>query len=446
MSETVIELNDKAIRVGDSSGLLLHSPGFALADDKELHLGEKAEQQARLKPTKSYNKYWQELNLDPIDHGNDFRHHADIAFAHLQHLTEEAGIDGNVILAVPGSFTRQQLSILLGLTSHCDFNVAGIVDSAVAAAIASARSRNVIYADIQLHQVVLTKLNVADQALQGGSTVQIPGVGSQNFMDLVMQLATGMFIQQCRFNPQHNAGSEQQLYNELPSWLAQAQDGNLILELQAGSTVHTAKMPYDALVSSLGGHFKKINDQIAALATEADTQLILSSHLAALPGFQASIAPSLDMLVADPHVVNEFALEYRKLITANPDGMQWVKSLPVSEQVATAVAGLKPSASSPTHVLFQNRAVPVGNIDIENREAVNGNAITANVLTLNIAGLPASLGRIEKRDDGVYFNSGELEFLHNRQAASGERKLEIGDHLQFTGGDDELTLIQVHDV
>ncbi len=446
MSEKVIELNDRAIRVGDSSGLLLHSPGFALADDNELHLGEKAEQQARLKPTKSYNKYWHELNLDPIDHGNNFRHYADIAFAHLQHLSEEADIDGDVILAVPGSFTREQLSILLGLTNHCDFNVAGIVDSAVAASIAAARARHVIYADIQLHQVVLTKLNIADQQLNGGSTVQIPGVGSQNFMDLMLQLATGMFIQQCRFNPQHNANSEQQLYNELPGWLVQAQEGNLILELQAGTTRHTAKMPYEALVSSLNGHFKKINDQIAALATEADTQLIVSSNLAALPGFHASISPSLDMLVLEPHVINDACLEYRDLITSNPDGMQWLKSLPVTE--TSQAAATKPAGhdQAPTHVLYQNRAVPVGNINIENREAVNGNAMTAGAITLSISGLPASLGRIEKRQDGVYIDSGELEFLLNKQSVSGERKLSVGDHLQFTDGEDELTLIQVRDV
>ncbi len=446
MSETVIELNDKAIRVGDSSGLLLTSPGFALADDNELHLGESAEQQARLKPTKSYNKYWQELNLDPIDHGNDFRHYADIAFAHLQHLGEEADIGGDVILAVPGSFTRQQLSILLGLTSHCDFNVAGIVDSAVAAAVASARARNIIYADLQLHQVVLTRLNIDDQQVHGGSTVQIPGVGSQNFMDLMMQLATGMFIQQCRFNPQHNAGSEQELYNELPGWLVQAKEGNLILELQAGSTVHTAKMPYDALVSSLQGHFRKISDQIAALATEADTQLIVSANLASLPGFHASIPPTMDLLVLEPHVVNDACLEYRDLITTNPDGIQWVKSLPASDDSKLDVSRSRTGENLPTHILFRNRAVPLGNMTIENRESVNGNALTSSVLTLSINGLPASLGRIEKRKDGVYFDSGEVEFLLNQQNEVGERKLAIGDHLQFAGGEDQLTLIQVRDV
>ena len=46
MSLKVIELNDSAIKVGDDSGLLLQSPGFALTAGTGLQLGEAAEQQA----------------------------------------------------------------------------------------------------------------------------------------------------------------------------------------------------------------------------------------------------------------------------------------------------------------------------------------------------------------------------------------------------------------
>ena len=443
MSQKVIGLNDKAIRVGDSNGLLLQSPGFALADDNVLHLGEKAEQQARLKPTRSYNKYWHELSLDPIDHGHEFRHYADIAFAHLQHLTEEAEIEGDVILAVPGSFSRQQLSILLGLARHCDFNVVGMVDSAVAAAVSAARSRNIIYADLQLHQVILTKLSLADDQLQAGSTVQIPGVGSQNFMDLMMQIATGMFIQQCRFNPQHNAESEQQLYNEFPGWLAQAESGNLILELKAGDTVHTAKMPFDSLVSSLNKHFKQINDQIGALATEADTQLLVSANLASMPGFLANLSPTVDTLVLEPHAVHETSLEYRKLITSNPDSIQLVNSLPASARASFHPGRQKSAPDIPTHVLFGHRAFPATGTVIENRESVNGSAQATANISLSIQGLPASLGRIEKREDGTYFDSGEVEFLLNGESKRGAHRLSTGDCLKFPGSEDLLTLIQV---
>ena len=259
MSLKVVELNDRAITVYDDGGILLQSPGFALVEGDTVHVGESAQQQARLFPNQSYNKYWQELNLEPISHGNNFRHYADIAYAHLLDLAESAGLDGDVILAVPGSFTRQQLAIVLGLCQQCPFQVVGVVDSAVAAVSLLEPPRTTIYADIQLHQVVLTRVSLNGDSLEAGSTIQIPGVGSQSFMELMMRMATDMFIQQCRFNPQHNATSEQQLYNALPDWLTEVDDGNLILELKAADTLHTAKMPRDSLIASLAGHFQKIN-------------------------------------------------------------------------------------------------------------------------------------------------------------------------------------------
>lgn len=447
MSLKVIELNDKAISVGDDSGVLLRSPGFALAAGQDVVLGELAEQQARLQPTNSYNKYWHELNLDPIEHGNNFRHHADIAFAHLQHLAEEADIGADVVIAVPGSFTRQQLSILLGLSQHSPFKVAGVVDSALAAAIASARASNILYADLQLHQVVVTKLSTDGSRLSSGSTVQIPGVGSQNFTDLVMQLATGMFIQQCRFNPQHDAESEQQLYNQLPIWLAQAQqDGNLILELNAGDTVHTAKMPMESLLTNLSNYFKKINEQVAAMATDHDTQLIVSPALADLPGFKASLPASLDLIVVDQGAVNDACLEYRDLITGGEQGISLVNSLPVSQHVSASVRPEQESGEAPTHILHGNQAMSVKNISIQNQPTVNGHAKAAGVVTLSIANLPEQLGAITDRGDAVYIDSGELSYLLNGIAASGERKLSIGDRIQFEGSSDVLTLIQVQNV
>ncbi|GIT23425.1 MAG: hypothetical protein CM1200mP40_31070 [Gammaproteobacteria bacterium] len=54
MALNVIELNDRGIKVGDESGIIVQSPGFALVVDDKLEVGETAEQQARFnQPTVS---------------------------------------------------------------------------------------------------------------------------------------------------------------------------------------------------------------------------------------------------------------------------------------------------------------------------------------------------------------------------------------------------------
>lgn len=443
MSLKVVELNDRAITVSDDGGILLQSPGFALVEGDTVHVGESAQQLARLYPNQSYNKYWQELNLEPISHGNNFRHYADIAYAHLLDLAESAGLDGDVILAVPGNFTRQQLAIVLGLCQQCPFKVVGVVDSAVAAVSLLEPPRTTIYADIQLHQVVLTRVSLNGNSLEAGTTIQIPGVGSQSFMDRMMRMATDMFIQQCRFNPQHNATSEQQLYNALPDWLTEVDDGNLILELKAGDTLHTAKMPRDSLVASLSGHFQKINEQIMALAQGHGAKLLITPALASLPGFQASVG--LPCEVGAREAIHDACLQHRREIESETGAMQLVKSLLAPEFDAEGTAAVS-DADQPTHVLCRNRAVPLGGVELVNLAAMNGRSAGASALQLTIEGLPARLGRLKFANGRALFDSGEQEYTLNGESARGEKELRLGDQIRFQGSDDELVLIRVDGV
>jgi hypothetical protein len=455
MSLKVIELNDSEIVVGDEGGIIVQSPGFALAVGNTLEIGESAEQQARLHPTNSYNKYWHELSLEPISHGNNIRHFADIAYAQLLHLAEIGQIDADVIFAVPGNFTRQQLAILLGLAKQSPFTPVGVVDSALAAAITAAQSSAIVYADIQLHQAVLTKLKVGEGQLQTDSVIQIPGVGSQNFMDLMMQLSTGLFVQQCRFNPQHDAASEQQLYNELPRWLQRGDEdrSSLILELKTETALHTAKMPRESLISSLSEKYHKINQQVRALATEHDAQLLLSSRMSALPGLTASLKQHTDLVVLDTHCINTACLEYHDLITGGDEAIRLVDKLPMQTAIE---AGAAPTAETPksdtnigdqpTHALFSNRALAVGAIEIKNNVKLNGNVSAASTIVMALDNLPEDLGRIEKRAEGIFLDSGNNEALLNDKKVSGRHELKLGDRIQFADNSEEICLIQVNNV
>jgi len=451
MSLKVIELNDNAIRVGDESGILIQSPGFALALGDTLKLGEEAQQQARIHPTSSYNKYWHELSVEPISHANGIRHLADIAYAQLLHLASVGEIDSDVIFAVPGNFTPQQLSILLGLAKQSPFKPVGMVDLGLAAGISSGLKGSLVYADIQLHQVVLTKLVTENNGLKVDSVIQVPGVGSQHFMDLMMQLATGLFIQQCRFNPQHDAESEQQLYNALPHWLQEnAEDkSSLLLELRTSSAVHTAKMPRESLINKLTPYYQNIEEQIAALAAGEPIHLLLNGELAQLPGFTASLSPYEGHAILDPNSVNATCHNYQDYIVPKSDEIHLVNSLPLQRDIPqNVVAGQnEPKQSSRTdrvtHLLFQNRAIAINRVEIRNNGKLNGNA--ADSIMLSLADLPAQLGQFEKHDQDVYLDSGEQEFLLNRSPVSGRHKLSLGDHIQFSENSDEILLIQVHD-
>lgn len=445
MSLNVIELNDRGIKVGDESGIIVQSPGFALVVDDKLEVGETAEQQARLQPTNSFNKYWHDLNLEPISHGNKFRHYADLAYAQLVHLAEVWEINNDVIFAVPGNFSRQQLAILLGLAQQSPFTTVGVVDSALAAAVTAAQSEHIVFADIQLHQVVLTKLAIVNDHLITEGVVQIPGVGNQNFMNLMMQIATDIFIQQCRFNPQHNAESEQQLYNELPKWLLQdVKEKTLQLELKSASAMHTAKFPRATLISSLNEYYKKINEQISAIALDNNTQLLLSKALSELPGFQASLNQNCSVAIVEDHLVNAACYQYRDIINSSDEGIHLVTKFPVESLGPKETESDTPEATdNPTHALFLNRAISISTIEIKNNVQLNGSVPAVKVIVMNIENLPESLGRIDKRSNGVYLNSGEQEVFLNDKPVTGEQLLVLGDRIRFASDGEEISLIKV---
>jgi hypothetical protein len=110
-----------------------------------------------------------------------------------------------------------------------------------------------------------------------------------------MQLSTELFIDQCRFNPQHDAATEQLLYNALPTWLAaDVSSGSLLLELTADGAVHNAKLPFESLVVALAPIRQRVNEQLSAMvsrvANSKNVQIVLCSTLSELPGLKTQLA------------------------------------------------------------------------------------------------------------------------------------------------------------
>ena len=130
--------------------------------------------------------------------------------------------------------------------------------------------------------------------------VPVAGRGSLNFIERLMQLATTEFIRQCRYNPQHNAESEQHLYDLLEQQLMQG-GGSMTLEIKSAEQVHSAKISQASLLQALGEDYQAIDKHLQALvrgysAGTAQPRLLLSPALAVLPGLTASLSHEAEVL------------------------------------------------------------------------------------------------------------------------------------------------------
>ena len=305
MTLQLLELNDNGVALGGEDGVLLTSAGFALAKEKEVLLGNEARAQSRLHPNQSHSRYWQDLSLEPLPSGRlpneNLRHSADLAHAHLQAIAEQSGGEPrDVVLSVPSSFSRQQLGILLGVAKKTPLRVVSLVDSALLAAASAPAEGATVVVQQQLHQTLISLVEWQGGRLKVEASVALPSTGSENVIDALMQFSTELFIEQCRFNPQHDAPTEQLLYNALPNWLRAAASGeNMLLELAADGALHGAKLPYQDLLSALAPTREKIAQQLHSLlqrSQSAHARIVVCPPLGGLPGMTAELASHAELV------------------------------------------------------------------------------------------------------------------------------------------------------
>jgi len=172
-----------------------------------------------------------------------------------------------------------------------------------------------------------------------------------------------------------------------------------------------------------------------------------------MPGLTASLKQHTDLVVLDTHCINTACLEYRDLITGGDQAIRLIDKLPVQTGIeADAASTTKTSKSDtrigdqPTHVLFLNRALAVGAVEIKNNVKLNGNVSAASTIVMALDNLPEDLGRIEKRVEGIFLDSGNNEVLLNDKKVSGRHELKLGDRIQFADNSEEICLIQVNNV
>ena len=382
----------------------------------------------------------------------------------MQDLAAVAKLDGDVLLAVPGSFSRQQLAILLGLIKQCSFGAVGVVDAGLAAAIDHARSDSVIHADIQLHQVVLSKLVREGGDLVRESVVQVPGSGWINMSESLMQLLTTAFIQQCRFNPQHNAQSEQMLLDGLPGWLRESDAAealeniaatdsdearrNLMVTLNHNSTVHQARVPRSSLAHRLQPFFQKISQQLALLDPEGKSRLLVSDRLQGLPGFADEVSKHFSRIsVLNADAVGGACLRYHEQLKSSPDAVHFVTRLrpagPLVAQAAPAVV------EEPTHFLqgYRARRLLDGMVILRTKGA-NGNAalVLASRSARRMVENATMLGEISF--DSGHFSvrtTNTSELLINDVAATPIQRLHLGERIGLANSTATIELIRVQD-
>lgn len=444
-SYAVIELNDSEIRVAKGADIILRSPGYAIVSKDRIELGSAAVRQARLNPRAIQNRYWHDLNQIPLPAPTArMRHHADLAYAHLLAIYEQAGKPDDVLFAVPGYYSNEQLSLLLGLVEASPFNAIGLVDAAVAAAASQVGPGTYVHAEIHLHQTVLTHIDITHEVNRSSVQV-IDGAGLASALDDCAAKITELFIKQSRFDPQHHAETEQSLYDQIPDCLlALGLRPEVVIEIPYQKTTYLAKLPRQAMFEALRPLYRKITAAMPAAGTS-----LVGDRLAGLPGFveQLNAARASAAQVLAPDSVFQCCRQQIDSIRSLGPALNFVTRLPAASGpfvVSTATAGSGTVASPRsqdeadnlpvTHILSAHRAYPLA------KRRLFLSALTGEI-SENEEHAHCSISSTGGRTL-VQAESG-LSVILNGQHIDTPASVRAGDVISLAGSETEYTFINV---
>ncbi|MCH2098630.1 MAG: hypothetical protein MK142_09605, partial [Pseudomonadales bacterium] len=273
--------------------------------------------------------------------------------------------------------------------------------------------------EAQMHGAALTLIERDGDSLQRSSVIDLPALGLAPLREATMNVIADCFVRETRFDPLHDAQTEQRLYDHLDAWLAELARGQEAeLELQTAAQVHRVNLRPRRIEDKLGPRFDAL---LEALPAGAD--LLVGPRLAAIPGLMARLREAARGAVEafSEAAVTASTLAHEDDIRQDGDALRFVTRLragatptvqasgterestpevsPHPAPVAAPQAAPEVSATEAdapthddavTHVLLGHRAWPLSQARIE-IGGPNG---------LDSARLPLHLGTLEQRADG----------------------------------------------
>jgi hypothetical protein len=381
MSLLSLELSDAGIlaaagqppKLLSVDGTAAESPGFALEDKKGLVVGKSAQRKARLYPQKVQHRFWDQLSMDALKTpGRYAETYAEVAYAHLSQVWEQVKPEFNeVIIAIPAFFSRHQLGLLLGMTQELNIPVKGLIIQAVAAVPHPLPGSHLLFINVHLHRTEITLLSQSDE-LRFEESVTLDEKGFIYLYRIWAETIAEEFVRTSRFDPLHEAASEQALYDKISILLTRLhKEPTATVDLKPGKSVHRISLSRDLLEKSCTSYLDQVGSLLRSMLSKAglqngDATLLMSHRFAHFPG-SATFLPDFGRehrieLEAGAAAINLHKIWKQLSFPSSSSGAAFFTSRPW--QTAPSEENLhsksvKEVKRKPTHILYRNLAYPI---------------------------------------------------------------------------------------
>ena len=392
MTTALLEINDFSIKASTSDNNTYNECGFAHVTDSGIITGDKGFEAFWRHPEKCSNNYWLFLDQQPLKTNWKWaRHNADLAYAQLDSTLKSIGSPDEVVLCVSNTISVEQLSLLAGLLKALNISIKRIVDLNLFAGLAMRQSAWLI--DMQLHQATLTLVEKSisdDQEIFSiKESETLPNFGFMHICNTIARDISKKLINNSRFDPMHNSGSAQDLYNQIKSNINEFEEKNeLNFQIKSPSGIVNITINPSELKNLFKKELSKINRKVVNsgdMFSLKDSAHMLEKLLDT-SGNYLGLAPSYDINAIEK-LLNTSQFDKNKLVKINAIKLAKAeKSLPITRTNHTA-----------THLLYDNHAW-----DIRNEKSIQ----------YNNQGLQIKVGVDKTFDLAFILKDGKLEIYH----------------------------------
>ena len=439
---------------GENSEVLTEVPGIAFLGDDTTRTGEAAVERIRLNPLLAHTNFWRGLSTEELTRPSRLaRTTADIAFAQAEQLLGPHKAEGeSVLLAVPAGYSCEQLPLLLGVINETGVRVSGLVDAALAACSLEPAPARVLHLDLELHQAILTVLEYSGGDRSGLKRSRYEIALRHGVLDLnqtVRQLIAETFISKTRFDPLHDATTEQRLVGQVPGLLAQLREQEqTVVSMQFGDRPLEVEIERAQVIAALEPHYVELLRLVqGARVAGMQIQLRLAPRIAAYPGLVERFGTLRDCEVRLlPRGAAALGTLQHEATVSRPDSLALVYHLPIARATgaeSTAEPEATPAPLRPTHLLFQGRAWRISDQPLVIGWSVDAQR-RALVLPSSSPGVSRAHCTVVRRNGAVMIEDHSTYGSYvNEERVAGRTALTVGDRLRLGSPGVTLELIQL---
>jgi hypothetical protein len=445
-----IDLDDRAVSFARGGCVLASSPSAVFDGSTDESAGKGAWNALRSHPTATSSRHLEAVLTQPDAQDRSF----EMVAVDLAHRLEgHRPLEGeSVWVASPAIADARGLGSVLGILRGLGLPVGGFIDSATATTAALAPDTNAIVLELGLHRVAATAVEVTAGTARRRRSIIGPAIGLIELHQALLERVSSALVKRTRFDPRHDAVTEQELFDEIPALLREVSSGVAKASVRGGAfEVELSRDELAQAAHPLTREVLRLIHELRPAGTPA--AVIVPAVLAGIPGLQGAMEQFVgcDLIsCADGFVAAAVSLgDYTGVAEHAPVHLLRrapLQSAAQSEDLLRMVTrdrlgNRRAGAPPPTHLLLEGRALAIGSDPV-----VVGRSPGERVVVL-----PEGLAGVSRRHCTFLRDGSELVLLDHSSFGTfvnGERVAErvrvyAGDRVRLGEPGIELALITI---